>query len=173
MAKKSFHDNFDYENARMDIFDAGGDPDYLSSTDPEERDRFLRKMGMDPKVYGSKWDKNKGKKTGSDDGCFLTSACVLARGLPDDCEELTVLREFRDTWLRAREGGEEEIRTYYALAPAVVERVNAREDSGEIWNRIYEEMVLPCVRLIKTGRPEEAFRLYKSCTRELACLSEM
>lgn len=25
-------------------------------------------------------------------GCFLTSACTEARGLPDDCHELTVLR---------------------------------------------------------------------------------
>ena len=29
-------------------------------------------------------------------GCFLTSACTEARGLPDDCHELTVLRSFRD-----------------------------------------------------------------------------
>ena len=35
-------------------------------------------------------------------GCFLTSACTEARGLPDDCHELTVLRAFRDGYLRSQ-----------------------------------------------------------------------
>ena len=39
-------------------------------------------------------------------GCFLTSACTEARGLPDDCHELTVLRSFRDGYLRSQPEGE-------------------------------------------------------------------
>lgn len=34
-----------------------------------------------------------------------TSACVAARGLPDDCEELTQLRCFRDEILMKTEEG--------------------------------------------------------------------
>lgn len=51
-----FHDDFDYENAKMDIWENGGDPDYLSHFDPSERDSFMREMDLDPKDYGSKWE---------------------------------------------------------------------------------------------------------------------
>ena len=42
-------DGFDYENAKRDIFDNGGDPDYLDEWDSGKRDKFLRDMGLDPK----------------------------------------------------------------------------------------------------------------------------
>lgn len=46
-------------------------------------------------------------------GCYLTTACVEAKGLPDDCEELTILRDFRDHWLKKQPGGAEEIAEYH------------------------------------------------------------
>ena len=46
-------DNFDYESARADLFDAGVDPDYLSYRNREERDKFMRKNRLDPHRYGS------------------------------------------------------------------------------------------------------------------------
>ena len=164
---------FDYENARLDILDSGGDPDYLSHFNPQERDAYLRRMGLRPEDYGGGSRDPKSRQStgsGSDSGCFLTSACVQARGLPDDCEELTVLRQYRDGYLRHRPGGAEEIREYYRIAPRIVETVNARENAGEIWNRVYEEMVLPCVRMIRSGAMEDAFRLYKGYSLKLASI---
>ena len=164
---------FDYENARLDILDSGGDPDYLSHINPQERDAYLRKMGLRPEDYGGGSRDPKSRQrtgSGSDSGCFLTSACVQARGLPDDCEELTVLRQYRDGYLRHRPGGAEEIREYYRIAPRIVEAVNAKENSAEIWNRVYEEMVLPCVRMIRSGAMEDAFRLYKGYSLKLASI---
>lgn len=38
-------------------------------------------------------------KSGNSSGCYLTSACIFAKGLKDDCHELTTLRQFRDQWL--------------------------------------------------------------------------
>lgn len=166
---KKFSDRFDYENAKRDIFDAGGDPDYLSHRDPAKRDQFMKEMGMDPKKYGSRWEQSRENGRGSsDEGCFLTSACAAARGLPDDCEELTLLRRYRDTYLKHRKGGEREILEYYSLAPQIVRRINEKENAGEIWSRVYEEMVLPCVRMIRQNRMEEAYFHYKACTRKLA-----
>ena len=54
-----YHDRFDYENAELDILDAGGDPDYLDYNNPAKRDKFMRDMGMDPKKYGSRWEEPK------------------------------------------------------------------------------------------------------------------
>ena len=170
-------DNFDYENAELDILDAGGDPDYLNHYDREKRDKYLRDMGFDPKSYGSTLDNGHNKKKSGglfgepeEDPCFLTSACVHARGLPDDCEELTVLRRYRDKYLRDRDGGAEAIRRYYEIAPQIVSRVNRRPDAEAVWNSVYEETILPCVSMIKAGRMEEAFALYSSCTLRLSSI---
>ena len=160
-------DGFDYENAKRDIFDNGGDPDYLDERDPKKRDKFLRDMGLNPKDYGGQ----KRRPGGSGEGCFVTSACVKARGLDDDCEELTVLRRFRDGYVKTRQGGAADVQTYYELAPQVVRRIDALDNAPEIWARVYTEMVAPCVRLIRQGKPEAAYRLYKEYTLRLADLA--
>ena len=160
-------DGFDYENAKRDIFDNGGDPDYLDEWDPKKRDKFLRDMGLNPGDYGGQ----KKKSSGSDEGCFVTTACVKALDLPDDCEELTILRRFRDEYVKARDGGAEDVRTYYDLAPQVVRRIDTMENAAEIWKDVYRQMVLPCVALIRQGKPEAAYGLYKSYTLRLAAVS--
>ena len=157
-------DRFDYEEAERDIFDNGGDPDYLSHYNPERRDKYIRDMGLDPDNYKPYKDRSSrssgsshssssdifGDMDGSDDSCYITTACIRARRLPDDCEELTLLRQFRDSYMRTQPEGEKDIREYYRSAPALVERINAREDAAQIWSVIYEEMILPCVELKKT-----------------------
>ncbi len=95
-------------------------------------------------------------------GCFLTSACVDAMGLPDDCHELTVLRAFRDGYLSAQPEGKAEICEYYHIAPQIVEAINAKEDAVAVFTRIYHELVLPCVELIEQGKHQEAHSAYKS-----------
>jgi hypothetical protein len=100
-------------------------------------------------------------------GCFLTSACVEAKGLPDDCHELTVLRTFRDGYLSQVEGGSAEICEYYQIAPSIVESINHLPDSLSIFEKIYNELVLPCVAFIETGKNEDAHQLYRSYTLSL------
>lgn len=94
-------------------------------------------------------------------GCFLTSACIEAMGLPDDCEELTVLRKFRDTWLMKQPGGQEAIAEYYRVAPGIVNRIRERNDRQKAFQGIYNCLVQPCVALIKGGRLKEAWDLYQ------------
>lgn len=108
------------------------------------------------------------KGESSSGSCFLTSACVDAKGLADDCRELTVLREFRDGWLRAQPGGEEEVAEYYRIAPSIVEKIKARDDAMDIFEVIYNELVQPCVELIGSGKNEDAYELYKKMTQNLA-----
>lgn len=100
-------------------------------------------------------------------GCFLTSACIDAKGLPDDCDELQTLRNFRDTYLRSLDGGQEEIVEYYLAAPKIVENIKKRSDSASVFDKIYDEMVMPCVELIKAGNNSGAHELYKSYTLRL------
>ncbi|MBR5409111.1 MAG: hypothetical protein IK104_00420 [Clostridia bacterium] len=189
--------NFDYENAKRDILDNGGDPDFLDYNHADKRDSYLKGMGLNPGDYSSRSGaaKNSGSSfsssfsgssssssssildslfsaSPSDDSCFVTTACIRARGLPDDCEELTQLRRFRDEYVLRTQDGKEDVDTYYRLAPAVVEKINARADSKEVWERVYTEMILPCLAFIREGKYEQAYRLYKEYTLTLADLPE-
>ncbi|MCB0376448.1 MAG: hypothetical protein KDD04_11055, partial [Sinomicrobium sp.] len=99
------------------------------------------------------------KKDGG--GCYITTACTQAKGLPDDCEELTVLRNFRDTYLADRENGASLIGTYYRYAPDIVSVIRSREDEEAILKRLYG-IIKQCVDAIKKGDKEFAYTTY--CT---------
>lgn len=100
-------------------------------------------------------------------GCYLTSACVEAKGLADNCRELTVLRAFRDGYMRSTATGAADICEYYHTAPAIVEKIKALPNAKEIFDRIYAELVLPCVEMIESGKNEDAYRTYKNYTKML------
>ena len=109
----------------------------------------------------------KGQNDSSSGGCFLTSACVEAKGLPDDCHELTTLRAFRDGYMKNLPEGQADICEYYHTAPAIVEKIKALPNAKEIFDRIYTELVLPCVELIESGKNEEAYVVYRDYTKTL------
>lgn len=102
------------------------------------------------------------KNESSSSGCFLTSACTAARGLPDDCHELTMLRNYRDNWLKQQPEGILLIAHYYEVAPKIVEAIDKREDCLEIYEALYRNLVLPCVEMIQAGENEAALTLYRS-----------
>ena len=103
----------------------------------------------------------------SSGGCYLTSACVEAMGLADDCHELTVLRAFRDGYMRTTETGPADICHYYHTAPVIVARIKADAKSAAVFEAIYQELVLPCVKLIESARNGEAYEIYKGYVQKL------
>lgn len=84
-------------------------------------------------------------KGDSSGGCYITSACMYAGGLADDCYELETLRNFRDTWLKGSEEGQAFIKQYYEIAPKVVSAINDTNDSKSVYEMLYSKMVKPCV----------------------------
>ena len=100
-------------------------------------------------------------------GCYLTTACVEQRGLPDDCDELTTLRLFRDGYMRTQPGGEEDILEYYEKAPKIVDVISKQNNKSEVYDYIYSDVIVPCVEYIKNGENEEAYEIYRSMVKEL------
>lgn len=94
-------------------------------------------------------------------GCFLTSACVEAMGLPDDCYELTTLRGFRDEYLAKLDRGQCEIAYYYHVAPGIVERIKKSTNANAILEQIYNDLIIPCVKLIEQKENEKAHSKYR------------
>lgn len=75
-------------------------------------------------------------------GCYLTSACMSAKGeeFSDDCYELSLLRGFRDSYVK--EKYPEDIAIYYEIAPKIVEKVEKSEDNVKVFEKMYNELVL-------------------------------
>lgn len=110
------------------------------------------------------WEDNGTFSSGSS-GCFLTSACCKYKGLSDDCEELQVLRNFRDSYLREKAYGPELIKCYYEDAPEIVAAIDKSDKREEIYEEIYSK-VLQIKEFIEEKKYEEAvveymFMLYK------------
>lgn len=107
------------------------------------------------------------KQQSSSGGCYLTTACVDCRNLPDDCVELTVLRKFRDEYMMRQPEGPEDIKEYYEKAPQIVSEIDSRKDRKEIYENLYSDVIKPCVEMIECGKNEEAYEKYKRMVREL------
>mgnify|MGYP004458332171 FL=1 len=103
----------------------------------------------------------------SSGGCYLTTACVNTKNLPDDCRELTVLRSFRDGYLVNQPDGEAEVQEYYRTAPKIVEIIDHQNNRDEIYEDLYSNVISPCVELIEQGNNAEAYDKYKKMVKDL------
>lgn len=87
--------------------------------------------------------------------------------MPDDCEELQTLRRFRDRRKETDPEFAELVREYYQIAPAIVEQIDSQTEAADIYDKLYNRLVLPCVEYIKNNQEEEAISLYTKIVREL------
>jgi len=98
--------------------------------------------------------------------CFITTACVTAKGLPDDCEELTILRAFRDGYMRHQATGPAMIAEYYDIAPRIVSRIRALPNGKALFTGLYGE-IAEAGRFVKAGRNEDAMYAYVAMVQNL------
>lgn len=110
-------------------------------------------------------DRDKGtQEKSSGSGCYLTSACMahMQETFDDNCEELTILRWFRDNFV-----SDEDIRHYYITAPIIVDAINKNEYCNEIYQSIYYRVIKECVDAINRGDFDFAYQRYKESILEL------
>lgn len=99
---------------------------------------------------------SKGNTAAVSGGCYLTTACCEYKGLPDDCEELEVLRKFRDEYVPAVLVVE-----YYKTAPNIVPMLTDKE-----LEHIYQ-VITACVKDIKEDKKESALNRYTNMVAQL------
>jgi hypothetical protein len=91
--------------------------------------------------------------------CFLATACVEYAGLPDDCEELRIMRRFRDEYVSRLPEGPALIQNYYQAAPGIVRRIQADGQRDLIFGYMLTRL-REVTALIQAGRQAEAHELY-------------
>jgi len=110
--------------------------------------------------------KRKGYAQEESGGCYITTACITNKGLSDNCYQLEVLRNFRDTYVASTANGKELINEYYQTAPLIVNEINKRSNANEIYSSLFTE-IENAVSLIEQKMYSVAFELYCKIVREL------
>lgn len=107
---------------------------------------------------GTITDTTSGSTETTNVGCYLTTACMryMQENFDDNCYELKTLRWFRDSYV-----SKEDIKQYYEKAPAIVEVINKLSNNKDIYDKIYKNVILPCVQAIENKEYDFAYKKYK------------
>ena len=115
----------------------------------------------------SGWTNSGWSNSGDGGGCYITTATVEHIGLADDCEELNMLRMYRDKLVEDDPEFKEVVLEYYKIAPQIVEKISSSPDKDDALNGIYLDMVLPVFNLLRNGQVEEAKEHYIKAYNDL------
>ena len=110
-------------------------------------------------------DGNNSNKRNS--GCFITTAVCESLGRADDCYELTMFRQFRDTWFRNQDDGESLIQEYYAIAPRIVSNINQLNNAKEIYRNIWTKYLKPCLANLEANDKISCKKRYMQMVMDL------
>lgn len=99
--------------------------------------------------------------------CFITTAVCEELGKPDDCEELTAFRAFRDGYLRQCPDGEALVEEYYDIAPGIVTCIDHCGDRTQRYMEIRDRYLQPCYEDLQAGRMEACKKRYIQMVRDL------
>lgn len=99
--------------------------------------------------------------------CYITTAVCAAKNLPDDCEELEILRNYRDTYLMTTVEGEALVHQYYEWAPALIQGIESSGTSEKVYEAIYKETILLCIEMIQKGEWEACKQVYKTMVESM------
>lgn len=92
--------------------------------------------------------------------CFITTAVCDYFGKPDNCTELMILRNYRDTWLRKQPDGADLIAEYYNTAPLIVSKLKKSKFYPEYCEKLMSQYIVPCLELISKQKYSECKALY-------------
>ncbi len=98
---------------------------------------------------------------------FICTACMRAKGLSRNCEELQTLRSFRSEYAMRTSEGRNLIRQYAIVGPLMVQKIENSANREEIYAAVYKTLVLPAIDLIRAGRKETAMHFYKEYMKGL------
>jgi len=106
------------------------------------------------------------------ESCHITKVVLYARGLPDDCYELNMLRKFRDEYLN-KEGYSDEVKDYYKNSTKYAECIERKAKSNpKLYDELYEKYIEPAVRAIEKNNMKKAHKIlgeYLNLVKEEFC----
>ncbi len=100
-------------------------------------------------------------------GCFITTITCEVLGYEDNCELLTVLRNFRENYLKKDSKYLPLLLQYDQIGPIISNNIFAREDKYPLCLGLLIDYLIPCANLIKEGNFEFAVNIYVNMVTKL------
>lgn len=108
-----------------------------------------------------------GNSGGGGGGCYITTAICQSLNKPDNCEELEMMRNFRDNYMRRDPELTKLVDEYYLVAPKLVAMLNENPDKREVYSFLKDFYLTPAIDLIKGGNNIRAVALYTEMVNAL------
>ncbi|MDB8555565.1 SEL1-like repeat protein [Turicibacter sanguinis] len=102
-----------------------------------------------------------------DKWCFLTTATCLALGKGDNCEELQVIRYYRNEYLAFDEDGKQLIYEYYQMAPKIIEKIDCLDNSNQVYISLYRDYIKHVYEYLIRNQYSQAKALYIQMVKDL------
>lgn len=99
--------------------------------------------------------------------CYVTTAVCRNLNKGEDCEELRLIKDFRDGYLSSTKEGQALIEEYYDIAPTLVKRIEKDVCAKEKYFRLWNTYLALCVAYIKAGEMENCKETYCGMIEEL------
>ena len=143
----------------------------IAATKSEAKEIARKMAGESGEVImhdkGGKFTKGKTYGKDPDEGnCFITTACIKHHNLPDDCYQLSTLRNFRDSYMQNSLEGKALIKQYYLIAPQIVLLLNNHSNKNKFYSDIFHEINSAC-SLIDEHKFSAAKKLYMKIVIQL------
>ncbi len=99
--------------------------------------------------------------------CFITTAACLALHERKDCQQLNILREFRDTYISDGGTGDLLIDEYYRVGPLLVSKIERGWNPMAVYYILWEFYIEPSCEAIKQHKRETAKNIYITMVKNL------
>lgn len=99
--------------------------------------------------------------------CYITTAVCESLGKGQDCRELKLLKDYRDQYLDTTPEGHALVEEYYDIAPTIVKRIGKQPDCSRLYEELYQEYLLPCIRRIEAQEYEACRVKYEEMVLDL------
>ena len=92
--------------------------------------------------------------------CVITTAACHALNAADDCEELHLLRWFRDMHLQNTVEGEAIVYEYYRVGFLITHAIDNTNNANEIYRYLWDQYILPSCDAIRAEKWDAAKSIY-------------
>lgn len=99
--------------------------------------------------------------------CYVTTAVCRNLNKGEDCEELRLIKGFRDGYLSSTKEGRAMIEEYYDIAPTLVKRIDKDVEAQAKYLWLWNTYLAPCIDYIKRGLQEDCRETYCNMIEEL------
>lgn len=99
--------------------------------------------------------------------CVITTAACQALNAEDDCEELQLLRWFRDTHLQDTAESEAIVREYYRVGALITRGIDNTHDANKTYRYLWDKYIVPSCNAIRAEQWETARSIYVQMVKQL------